>query len=565
MTCYIDTLPPELLDYLFTYLAFPSLLSLRQCSSHLNNLISTSYLPNYARTELNYSPLTLSHLPFHDPTHTPWSILSLWSSNVQSRFQARQFRAEVLGGPNRTWKKCLPVIKLWEHTQGVRGVLIARGREMEVWEADTQGDMQGADVVVQGYGRTTERLRGGWAAKEGDATQEVTAFCEGDGAGEVVLGRVDGTVQRLRVKRDTRLGGGRGGAIELGEVARYSVVGQAGGKGRKGKTTVQALHSSGGTMACASTTRSQPATSLIGALATTSNGSSPGSSSSSAASTPTASLANLSLAASLTSLSARKSHAISLHSLTSPWTAPDLLLWETKPWSVLLSPSHSGASGPSWLAVGHTGTSPLFVIPLTPSGPLTSGRSDLLHTTKSTSVYALTTPSLQCSPFAHPSQTLIGAFYDSTTRVFDLRIPPPRPSSSSSSDWDASPTSHPSSNEVMRLTDPRSDDPSYSLSHSGPTGTLLTVGSARNASLRLFDLRNPSRSITAFAPGRDKSPIYGLAGGEGQRVWGVTERRGFGVDWDPVRRGKGEKVAWVEHAKRRNSGGGGGGKLRWTE
>ncbi|GAA6006018.1 hypothetical protein JCM10207_007308 [Rhodosporidiobolus poonsookiae] len=527
----LEQLPPELLEHLFSFLDLSSLLSLSSTSSSLHSLISPHYLEYFSKHLLNYSPHTLSHLPFH--RLSPWSHRALWTSAVERNFTSLHFRAHVLGGPQRTYPKCLPCVKLWHAAQGQGEVLIARGGGIETWLADRDGAMRGADVLVEGVnGRAKDGPAGA------GALEDITALADGLSAGEVTLARVNGLVQRLRVRADHRA---QGGPVVLREVARYASP--AAGK-RAGSTTVQALSSAGGLLARAGTTRLRPPAIGEGGTATP-KGDDP---------------STLSLAQSLAQRAAPKSHFVSVQALASPWVPPTTLPFSTKPWSVLVQPSAS----PSWLAVGHSGTSPLALVPLLPSGPLTAPNAwqHLAPSTYRTSVYGLCTPSAQCSPFpSNPEQTLIAAFYDSTTRVYDLRLPSSSVSSPLGSP-DAGILADPHApNEVLRLADPWSDDPSYSVTTGGSAGATIFTGSARNAALRIFDVRSPARSMTAFAPGRDRSPIYGLAG-EGSRVWGVTDVRGFGMDWYPWARG--ERVAFVGHGGRGEGSGGGGGELRWS-
>ncbi|GAA6040590.1 hypothetical protein JCM8097_008053 [Rhodosporidiobolus ruineniae] len=544
----LDLLPPELLSHLLEYCDLPSLLSLSSTCSSLHAFLASSHFPLLARCHYNYAPTTLSHLGFH--SRAPWTQRLLWADTVAANFSSRSFKGIPLGGPSRTWRKCLPAVKLWEPLAGLGGVggggevLIARGRAMETWRADHNGTMRGADVVVEGFDTHShqyQQQRGGRAVLE-----DVTALADGAKRGEVVAARVNGVVHRLRVVKDTRRPHGPGGAVVLRETARYdpSPPSAEGGKSGGKSTTVQALASSGGTLVCASTTRYR-STSAGGSGFSTPREANPSSS--------TPDLSSLSLAASLSSRAAPSAHSVSIHSLAAPWEAATHIPFQAKPWSVLLSPSFSSDSSslPTWLVVGNTGRAPLSLVPLRPSGPLAP--VTLAHTAKPTSVYALTTPSPSCSPFLHPTQTLVAAFYDSTTRIYDLRLPSP----SSSSSFSDPPASRPS-NEVLRLSDPWSDDPSYSVALSGPLGCSLAVGSARNAAVRLFDLRQPSHptGLTAFAPGRHRSPVYGLAA-EGSRVWGVTDQRGFGFDWEAFPGGEGEGVSYVSHE-------GGGGELRRT-
>lgn len=452
-----------------------------------------------------------------------------WAARVEQRFDEFDFRGSALGGSRRTFAKCIPVLKLLE-LGGTGNVLIARGNGMEIWRSDHSGTMRGADVRVEGArGTQVGRKEDGRSALEA-----ITSVVDGTRDGELVVSRVNGAVQRLTVVHDGRE---RGGSVMLKETARYSPA--AGGE-KGAKTNVQALASSGGMLASAATHRH-----VIPSTVTPP---------SSGASTPV----DGSLAASLSRRAVPTSYSVSLYNLNSPWEVPTTIPFARKPWSVLLSPTTSSA--PTWLAVGHTGTRPLSLVHLTPSGPLTSSIVNLAHSSRSTSVYGLTTPSLTSSPFAHPSQTLIATFFDSTTRIYDLRIAPPS-SSSLPTSFDDDPSSRPA-NEVLRLSDPWSDDAGYAVSCGGPGGAYVAVGTARNANVRLFDVRSPRTGITAYAPEQDRSPVYSVAM-EGSRIWGVTESRGFGLDWDgfgPM----GESVGYVSHVKRGGGNESRGGELRQT-
>ncbi|GAA5859828.1 hypothetical protein JCM8547_004344 [Rhodosporidiobolus lusitaniae] len=550
----LHSLPPELLDSsLLPLLPLPSLLALSSTSSSLRSHITASYLPFHARRSLGYTPFTLAHLHFHSPSSS-WVRKSLWSAQVSHNFLHHRFRGFTLGGPHRTWARCIPVLKLWEDGEGVGNVVVARGKGVEVWRAGESagGVMRGADVLF-------DSVRGarGKGGTKGGSYDDVSALSSGLSPGELVVGRIDGTLARYKVAADARDKRRGGGQVRMREVARYEAgPGGKGGKG-EGKTAVQALSTSGEMLVCAATTRGRPSVP-----------------------SPADADADASLASQLASRSAPTTHSVTLHALASPWLPPTLVPYATatdgkkdgggKPWSILLSPSQSSSSSssPSWLAVGHTSPSPLSLISLTPSGPLAP--VSLVRTAKTTSVYGLCSPSLVSSPFANPDQTVIAAFYDSTTSVFDLRLPAPSPSSSppsSSRRYDPSFGAHElQSNEVLRLQDPWSDDPSFSLSSGGPSGSYICVGAARDSNIRLFDVRNPSSSVTAIAPGRDRSPVYGVAM-EQSRLWAVTEQRVVGVEWDGfegVRTGGGawEGVGYVRHEGVGEKGAGG---LRVTE
>ncbi|BGP49204.1 hypothetical protein JCM10450v2_005087 [Rhodotorula kratochvilovae] len=477
------------------------------------------------------TPFTLQHLPFH--RRAPAAQRALWAARTAARWESWDGRGAVISA----WGgKCIPVVKLWEVDRGLGGVLVGKGREMELWATRGDGAIEVVPVAVPTphKGATTAR----------SATEDVTAFASGRTPGEVIVARHSGLVQRLRVAQHAD---GRGSPIVLEETARYALLGAA--ASGDGATSVQALCAEGGMLAAATTTRMRPP--AQGAVI------------SSALST------DHSLASSLSSRAAPKTHAVTIHSLSAPWQSPTILDFASKPWAVHLP------SSARWLAVGHTGTSPLSLYALDSTGAPVDTPSQLAHTPRSTSVYGLASPSA-LSAFANPEQVLLAALYDSTARVYDLRIPPPSSFGAAAvagGGWEADPAER-AQNEVMRLSDPWSDDASYALALCGPQGAVLGVGTARNAAVRLFDLRAPAlplkgasagkkkqplrrRGITAFAPGRDRSPVYGLQG-EGSRVWGVTDRRGFVLDFDAFGMGaRGEKVAYVGHEE------GGGGVLRW--
>ncbi|GAA5939623.1 hypothetical protein JCM1841_000028 [Sporobolomyces salmonicolor] len=538
-------LPSELLEHLLTFFDLPSLLALSATSRAFRTVVTSSSLPSYALHRLNYSPATLRHL--HDYRHLSWAQRALWADGVRQRWDDWNFGGEALGGLGREWERCMPVLKLWDAEEDIGGVLIARGRGLELWHAaDLSGRMEHIPVVVQNFEEAPplyDRRRSGRARSDGrGALDDITAIAEGTRAGEMIISRVSGLVQRLRIADY----GGRGRPMVLVESARYSTFPSSRQiHPRPGSTTVQALHSSSNLLVAASTTRLRPPHPQ-----------------------PQVELHTDSLAHSLAQRAAPKQHHISLHSIVAPWQPPVILPFSTKPWSVLLSPS-SSSSRPSWLAVGHSGTAPLTLFHLDSTGSPLPAFVHLACSAKPTSVYALTTPSPLCSPFLHPTQTLVAAFFDSTTRIYDLRLPPPSITSTPSS-WadDDRGGKTGTGNEILRLSDPWSDDPCYSVAVGGAMGARVAVGSARNGAVRLFDVRQPSqpvsggggRGITAFAPGKDRSPVYGLAM-EGSRVWGVTERRGFVFEFEGGRGGagrRGDSVAFVKHQ------GEGEGQLRRT-
>ncbi|GAA5913854.1 hypothetical protein JCM8208_004771 [Rhodotorula glutinis] len=557
----LEQLPPELLSHLLAFLPLDSLLALSSTSRRLHDFIARAHLAHYtARAMGARTPFSLQHLGFH--RRAPSAQRALWAERTSARWDEWDGRGAVVshwGG------KCLPVLKLWEVDRGVGAVLVGKGRELELWATRGDGSVEVVPVVVPLPASGGKGAAAAAAAR--GALDDVTSLASGTRPGEIVVARHSGLVQRLRVAHHADVARGR--PLVLEETARYAmsgaVLGSSGGGGgggtAAGATAVQALHSEGGLLAAASTTRLPPPSASAAASAT---------------STPYGASPIHSLASSLSSRAAPKRHAVTLHSLSSPWQAPVVLPFAAKPWAVHLSPSRR------YLTVGHTGLAPLSLFPLDSTGAPVSpdAPSILARTPRSTSVYGLTSPG-PLSAFANPDETLLAAFYDSTARMYDLRVAPPPPSSSSSAGaaWDGDDGARPR-NEVLRLSDPWSDDAAYALALGGAQGAVLAVGSARNAAVRLFDLRSAlaplplpadggeaedqtarrTRGVTAFAPGRDRSPVYGLAG-EASRFWGVTDRRGFVLDFDAFRaRGEGaggERVAFVGHEE------GGGGTLRW--
>ncbi|GAA5916672.1 uncharacterized protein JCM6883_005863 [Sporobolomyces salmoneus] len=530
-TSVLSELPSELLLHLLSFLSLSSLLSLSRTNSSFHSLIQSSLLPRFALLRLNYSPATLAHL--HYQSRWTWGRKASWAERIDEKWRRNEFTGVSFG----SWERSMPLMRLWGVERGTEGVLIARGAGMEWWVArDLRGTMNRVEVVVRGL-HEEQTGRNGVRRTKTNAMDDITALAEGARVGEIIVSRVSGIVQRLRV----RYSGGGGGSIVLEEVARYTIPHSD--LARPGSTAVQALASSPSSnlLVTASTTRLRPPNPRQVDFDE-----------------------NDSLAHALMKRSAPKTHSISIHSIVSPWEPPSTIPLSSKPWSVQLAPGSS--SSPSWIAIGQSGTQPLSLVQLDSTGtPNLDTVRPLARTSKPTSVYSLTTPSIDCSPFLRPDETLIAAFFDSTTRIYDLRTPA---SSSSSlvrvSDWNDEGSN--AGNEVMRLSDPWSDDPSYSVASGGPLGASIVVGSARNSAIRIFDIRKPTQphdrqggGITAFGPRGDRSPVYGLAI-ENSRIWAVTERKGFVFNYHADERdGMGEEsIAFVRHE------GEGKGELRKT-
>lgn len=519
----LESLPDEVLRQIFRHCDLPTLLQLSATNRALHEVI-TLFLPSCTRSRYNYDPQTLRHLGFH--TRAPVAQRALWAERTTRRWREWDGRGAVIGGANREWRRCLPTLKIWDIEDGVGAVLVAKGRELECWITRQDGTVEIAQAVVRPPKRAQSRQV---PALEGAAQQDVTALAVGPQPGEIIVSRVSGVVQRLRLVEHAA----PGYPFVLEEVARYT-LGSSKSASESPKTGVHAIHARANLLVAAITSRQQPL-SHVGADLPVVND-------------PRGPIASLALT--LKQRSAAQSHNVSIQSISSPWQSAKTIPFPTKPWSVHLSPFRS------WLAVGHSGTAPLSVFQLDSTGAPIAVPSQIAHTSRSTSVYGLTTPSPHSSLFSNPEQTLIAAFYDATTRVYDLRVP----SFGSPSDWDAHASDARPPNEVVRLVDPWSDDPCYSVGIGGAMGSYVAVGSARNAAVRLFDIRSPARpsGITAFAPGRDRSPIYALEM-EGSRVWGCTENRGFVLDFEAFEapRRRTEPVAYVSHQD------GEGGTLRW--
>lgn len=470
-------LPPEILHHLLPFLSLSSIAALAATSRSLGTFVTTHAFRLHALSYESYSPFTVA------PSHRDWSWSrkAEWTCRQAARWDAWQCGAEVLGGQGRTWQRsCMPVIMLWE-ANPVSGrpprVVVGKGPTIEMWEVDERG---GSWNVYDGASHQGQGKMGRGGTQTGrPGLDDITGIAAvAGGHDDLLLSHVSGSVQRMRLDPNG----------QLVEVARYISA-------ESGPSTVQALESAGGLIFCAHASRPRPHA-----------------------------LPPRPTAVHLVSTAARH-YSVSIQSISSPWSPPTSFAIPTKPWFLLPSLT-SGTASPTWLAVGHSGPSPLSIYTLSSTGeplPLPISYS----TASKTSIYALTTPSLNAAHF-RPDATVISAAYDSLTRIYDLRSS--------------------SLNPIVELSDPWSDDPLYSVASGGPSGSYIAVGTARNA-IRLFDVRNPTNGgITAFAPTRERSPVYGVVM-EHSRVWAVVERRAFVVDFEGGRREL-EDVAYYGHEKR---------------
>lgn len=485
-------LPPEILQYLITFLSLPSLAVLSATNHQFESLCSLFGFRSHA-LNLGYSPITSAH------SHSNWSWSSKcnYSYQVKDRWKDWNGRGEVLGGLNRCFQKCMPTLRLWKQLNGRGRVVIGRSNVIEIWEVDEKGRSWNSHIEIIYLGKFIKSKRAGM--------DDITSIATVDDASDdLLISRVSGHISRFRYDS---------AASTLIETTRYDSITSS----PNSTSTVNGLQSLNNLLVSISISR--PKLKSV----------SPNS-------------------VHLFPEQKPHSYSIQLHSISSPWLSPTSIAYRTKPWSLLLL-------NPTTLCVGHTGTKPLSIHTLSESGllPSTSTRHYSATSIKS-SIYSLTSPS-SLSTHLRPATTIIAAYYDSVVRVYDTRSN--------------------SNNSILELADPWNDDPAYSVTSGGPNGSYIVVGTARNSALRIFDVRNNSKvlvssssasnsntstfnsssSITAFAPGKDRSPIYSI-GMEFGKIYGVTESRAFGIGFEDVEgwnRGRNnnrleEEISYYEHS-----------------
>lgn len=412
----------------------------------------------------------------------------------------------------------MPVLKVWEGSNRRKGrIVLGRGPELELWEVASDRNATSERVPMLPLGVAGGDGSGKRRLPDTGGLDDITGIAVLDtGKGdELVVSRVSGAVQRIRVE-EPRWKGRQWQPGMFEETARYGTTSQ-GSTGRS--NLVQTIAAQGNTLAMACTSR--PVRHRL-----------PPRRRRLSSTTLVAPLLRDPLA--LASVPSQLAHSLAITSLSAPWSPPTVLSLSSKPWSLALSSSHAAV-----------GTHSLALYALGSTGEPLSAPSTLSSAGSKTAIYSLCFPS-PLSTTLHPSQTLIAASYDSHTRIYDLRSPS-------------------ASGPIMDLTDPWSDDPCYSVASGGPMGAYVVVGAARNATLRVWDVRSASReaSSTWFAPGKDRSPVYGVAVEYG-RVWGVTERRGFGLEFEGRLEREGAYGVGWERVARYGHGEGEGGKLVWS-
>ncbi|KAM0746508.1 hypothetical protein T439DRAFT_133146 [Meredithblackwellia eburnea MCA 4105] len=492
------SLPQEILHHLIPFLDLSSIALLCGTCQTLNSFLSEHAFRLHALHYLSYDPFTA--YPHHNSWNWSWSKRLAWSLNVRERWQSWEMSGEVLSLFPR---RCMPVVMLWDRGEKLSPrIVIGKGHKMEMWEVATDGRK---NQVWEGTLQWTcptreaeESLGIGRARKSyKKPLEEITAICPVAGhPRDLIVSFASGRRQRKRMDDDFR----------LKDVTWYTAPEQ-------GQAVVQAMYSAGNYLFSASTVRPPPRP------------------------LPSQRIPIHQVPATT------RQHQISTQMIGSPWVSPSTFPIDSKPWSILASPS-SSSTAPAWLAVGHEGTSPLSLFFLSTTGELLPSPPTYEYPRK-TSIYSLVSPSPLNTHFRSDCTILAGSF-DSVCRVFDIRLPSTVP-------------------PVLELSDPWSDDALYSIASGGPGGSYVIAGTARN-SIQVFDLRYPRTSagahtlipadgvpgdsggITMFSPTRDKSPVYSLAV-EYSRIWAAVDRNTFVLDFEDLGGREVRAIEYYGHAK----------------
>jgi hypothetical protein len=251
----------------------------------------------------------------------------------------------------------------------------------------------------------------------------------------------------------------------------------------------------------------------------------------------------LSLASSLPSSSSSSSSLSSNSSLSAfPYTTLEL---DGRGWSSHLN---SSASTP-YAAFGTSSPTPLVLHALVSDGfsrtPLAILGAGNNVSSRQSAVYGITrTPS--GAPWGGEDQVIVSGWYDGLVRVHDLRTP-----SYSAPGEDAS------FDPVLKLYDPWSTEPIYSVAAGGGSGSHIAAGSARHSVVSFWDVRasasallpspavdasslapsplsdaNRKHGFSIHGPGNDPSPVYSLIL-ESSRLFAATQSRAFVYDFGP--------------------------------
>ncbi|KAH0832043.1 hypothetical protein J3R83DRAFT_12950 [Lanmaoa asiatica] len=220
----------------------------------------------------------------------------------------------------------------------------------------------------------------------------------------------------------------------------------------------------------------------------------------------------------LLSLSQRGS--VSLTNLVSLSLSPTYTNLGTRSWTSHLCMSSSSA----YAVIGTTSPAPLSLHHIAPDG-FSPTPSIALQSPKNcpSAVYGIT-----CAPPSSPlgpsEQIIVSGWYDGAVRIYDLRVSHPGSASSS--------TSPPTLLPVLTLQDPWSPEPIYAVSCGGGSSSFVAAGTARHSVVAFWDVRQPSRGWSVYAPGNDSSPVYSIVL-ESSRLFGATQSRPFVYDFGP--------------------------------
>ncbi|KAG8754903.1 hypothetical protein FRC14_004537 [Serendipita sp. 396] len=218
----------------------------------------------------------------------------------------------------------------------------------------------------------------------------------------------------------------------------------------------------------------------------------------------------------------------------SPWKKPICTTIGTTAWAAHLELRSSTA----YAAIGTSKN--VVVHPVIHSSISSSPIAILGGTKKDVPVYCVA----QFLPGGSPD-IIASGWYDGRARVHDLRCSIRAKDATSASMNSPTPLE-----PVLTLADPwHPFDPVYSIASRAQIedatarskgsdqgmphqGSFLIAGSAIHSAISIWDVRQPSRSWSMFAPGKDWSPVYALKA-EGSRLWGATQWRAFAIDFAP--------------------------------
>ncbi|THU81234.1 hypothetical protein K435DRAFT_694013 [Dendrothele bispora CBS 962.96] len=238
----------------------------------------------------------------------------------------------------------------------------------------------------------------------------------------------------------------------------------------------------------------------------------------------------------------------SLMSMTSPDSILSSIHLTKRSWKSFLNME---ASSP-FAAFGTSSNTPLTIHSVLSGSELSQQPTTILSTREDapsfrSAVYGICRAST-FFPGGSSPQILVSGWFDGQVRVHDLRVSPGElggPATSSEPSLSLSSSSQSTSEQdssastdrvplrpVLTLSDPWTYDPIYSVSSGGGNGSHIAAGSARHSVVSFWDVRNPSKGWSVYAPGNDRSPVYDVVL-ESSRLFGATESRPFVYDFGP--------------------------------